>query len=610
MNLIAILDLIGAIGSCAALVGALRVRRGGLSVSAKLFLSLTLLTCVFAGTSNVLQHTGVTEALDVYEDYSEILFVPFSLCFIYALWTRQELDRRKRVEEALSHERYLLHAILNNAPDAIYFKDTNSRFTRVSRSVADRFGLSGPGQVIGKTDFDFFSDEHARQAFEDEQEIMRTGQPLVGKQEKETWPDRGETWASTTKVPLHDEEGNLVGTFGISRDITERRNIETQLRRAQKMEAVGQLAGGIAHDFNNQLTVVRGYCDLLLADPELDEDVRSSLSEIRSAAERARRLTSHLLALGRRQALHPKVVNLNDVVQRMAAPLARMIGENIRLSIATEPRLGSVLTDPDQAEQALMNLAVNARDAMPEGGELTIKTANVELDADFVATRPGLSIGPYVALAVRDTGIGMEEATKEHIFEPFFTAKPAGQGTGLGLPMVYGFVKQSDGQIDVSSKQGRGTTVVIYLPRVEAAPDALSEVEADQPLRAGTETILVVEDDMNVRQFMTRLLRKHGYTALESGDPKAAIRLAEQHADEIDLLITDVVMPGMRGPELAERLAAICPATPVLYVSGYADPDIGRSIGAAGVAAFLGKPFGSQALLAKVREVLDEAAQA
>ena len=610
MNLIAILDLIGAIGSCAALVGALRVRRGGLSVSAKLFLSLTLLTCVFAGTSNVLQHTGVTEALDVYEDYSEILFVPFSLCFIYALWTRQELDRRKRVEEAFSHERYLLHAILNNAPDAIYFKDTNSRFTRVSRSVADRLGLSGPSETIGKSDFDFFSEEHARQAFEDEQEVMRTGQPLVGKQEKETWPDRGETWASTTKVPLRDEEGNLVGTFGISRDITERRNIETQLRRAQKMEAVGQLAGGIAHDFNNQLTVVRGYCDLLLADPELDEDVRSSLSEIRSAAERARRLTSHLLALGRRQALHPKVVNLNDVVQRMAAPLARMIGENIRLSIATEPRLGSVLTDPDQAEQALMNLAVNARDAMPDGGELTIKTVNVELDADFVATRPGLSIGPYVALAVRDTGIGMEEATKEHIFEPFFTAKPAGQGTGLGLPMVYGFVKQSDGRIDVSSKQGRGTTVVIYLPRVEAAPDALPEVEADQPLRAGTETILVVEDDMNVRQFMTRLLRKHGYTALESGDPKAAIRLAEQHADEIDLLVTDVVMPGMSGPELAERLATICPAMPVLYVSGHADPEIGRSIGAAGVAAFLGNPFGSQALLAKVREVLDEAAQA
>ncbi len=607
MNPIAILDLIGAVGSFAALAAALCVTRNRLSVSAKLFLCLTLLTCVFSGFANVLEHTNVTDSLDVYEDYSEILFVPFSLCFVYAYWTRQELDRRKRVEDALSHERYLLHAVMNSTPDAIYFKDTESRFTRISKGVANRFGLSDPAEAIGKTDFDFFSDEHARDAFGDEQEVMRTGEPLVGKEEKETWPEGGETWASTTKLPLRDEEGELVGTFGISRDITERRNIEAQLRQAQKMEAIGQLAGGIAHDFNNQLTVVRGYCDLLLTEPELADDLRDSLGEIRSAAERARKLTSHLLALGRKQPLRIEVVNLNDILERMAGPLARMIGEDIRLSMAAGPRLGSVRVDPDQAEQALMNLAVNARDAMPDGGELAIETANVGLDADFVAAHPGASIGPHVTLVVRDNGAGMDEATKDRIFEPFFTTKPAAHGTGLGLLMVYGFVRQSGGQIDVTSAKGQGTTVRIHLPRVEAAQLARPAVEAPTPARAGTETVLVVEDDRSVREFMARVLRENGHTVLDCGDPEESLSLAEQHAGRIDLLVTDVVMPGMNGPELAKRLAAAGLTTPVLYVSGYADPDIGRSIAGAAVTDFLSKPFGPEALLAKVRQLLDEA---
>jgi len=608
MNLIAILDLIGAVASFAALGAALCVSRNRLSMPAKLFLCLTLLTCVFSGFANVLEHTGVTDRLDVYEDYSEILFVPFSLCFIYAYWTREELLRRRHVEDALSHERYLLHAIMDSTPDAIYFKDTESRFSRISRGVAERFGLSDPAEAIGKTDFDFFTDEHAREAFEDEREVMRTGQPLVGKEEKETWPDGATTWASTTKLPLRDEEGNLVGTFGISRDITERRNIEAQLSRAQKMEAVGQLAGGIAHDFNNQLTVVRGYCDLLLADPELSGDLRDSLREIRNAAERARKLISHLLALGRRKPLRVEAVDLNETVKRMAEPLARMIGENIRLSIQAEEHLGSVMTDPDQAEQALMNLVVNARDAMPDGGELTIETANVELGADFAAAHPGASAGPHVRLSVRDTGTGMDEATKDRIFEPFFTTKSAAHGTGLGLPMVYGFVRQSGGQIDVTSAKGEGTTVRVHLPRVEAAPLPAPAAEAPAPARAGSETVLVVEDDRSVREFMAHVLRENGYKVLDCGDPVECLSLAERHAGRIDLLVTDVVMPGMNGPELAKRLAAAGLAAPVLYVSGYADPDIGRSIAGVAVTAFLSKPFGPEALLGTVRRLLDEPA--
>ena len=607
MALIAILDLIGALGALAALVGTLCTRKERLGAPEKLFLSLTLLTCIFSGTSNVLQHTGVTDRLDVYEDYAEILFVPFSLCFGYAVWTRQELDRRKRVEQALSYERYLLHAIMDNVPDSIYFKDIQSRFTRVSKSVMERFGLSSLSEVIGKTDFDFFSEEHARRALEDEKEVMRAGQPLVGKEEKETWPDGRVTWASTTKLPLQDEEGKLVGTFGISRNITERRNIEAQLRQAQKMDAIGQLAGGIAHDFNNQLTVVKGYCDLLLADAQIDDDLKGSLSEILNAAERARKLTSHLLTLGRKQTLRSEAVNLNDIVGGMVGPLARIIGEDIQLSIQAESHLGMVLTDPDQVEQAVMNLALNARDAMPNGGEITLDTANVDLDDDFTATHPGASVGPYVTLTVRDTGRGMDAATKDRIFEPFFTTKPPGRGTGLGLTMVYGFVSQSGGQIDVASEKGEGTTVTLYLPRVEAIPEARGAAGKTPAAATGTETILVVEDDEPVRHFLVRVLREHGYAVLESGDPAEAIGLAERHEGKIDLLITDVVMPEMKGPELAESLAAVRPGTPVLYVSGYADRNVARSDDDVEVAGFLSKPFGPQALLANVRKILDSA---
>jgi len=601
--LVIALNVLAAIGFSAAMIRTVWTRSPALSGAARLFLCLALLTCLFTSISNVLEHTGRTGALDVFEDYSEILFVPFSLSFIHALWTRQELNRRRRVERQLAHERYLLHAIMDNVPDQIFFKDADGRFTRVSEAMADSFGLNDPSEAIGRTDGDFRAAEHARQALEDEREVMRTGRALVGKEEKETWPDGRTTWASTTKLPLRDDEGEIVGTFGISRDVTERRKMEQRLREAQKMEAIGRLAGGIAHDFNNQLTIVRGYCELLLRDPALDGETRRSVEEISHAAQRSATLTSRLLAFSRKQILRPRVINLNDVIARMAEPLGRMIGEDIDLSIVAADGLGNVEVDLAQFEQALMNLAVNARDAMPDGGSLTMETANVELDGDHA----GAAAGPHVRFTVRDTGVGMDERTRRRVFEPFFTTKPVGQGTGLGLAMVYGFVTQSGGRVYVRSRPGEGAAFEIYLPLVDrpADPPAV-EGQTDSLLR-GSETVLVAEDDPAVRHLVVRVLRKQGYVVLEAAGGKEAVPLGEHYEGRIDLLVTDVVMPAVGGPELAERLRAVRPDMPVLYVSGYADnTTIGEGGAGADPAHLLHKPFAPAELVASVRRLLDE----
>jgi PAS domain S-box-containing protein len=400
-------------------------------------------------------------------------------------------------------------------------------------------------------------------------------------------------------------DGRLDYVFGVGVNITERRSIEEQLRQAQKMEAVGRLAGGIAHDFNNQLTIVKGYSDLLLLGPGLDEDVRGSLKEIQSAAQRATLLTSRLLAFGRKQILRPEVIGLNDVITRMAEPLARMIGEDIRLEILPGAGLGSVRADPGQVEQALVNLAVNARDAMPEGGCLTGETANVNFEGDAVPAEADAPSGPHVLLAVRDTGTGMDEATREQIFEPFFTTKPVGQGTGLGLPMVYGFVKQSGGHICVASEAGKGATFTIYLPRVDTPAEAPAEAIDTKADARGDETVLVAEDDRSVRQLLVRVLRRLGYTVLEAACADEALPLSEGHDGPIHLLIADVVMPGMSGPKLAKRLRAARPEMRVLYISGYAEPALGAPDDGR-LASFLHKPFETQALVRKVRHVLDD----
>jgi signal transduction histidine kinase len=386
-------------------------------------------------------------------------------------------------------------------------------------------------------------------------------------------------------------------------EIAERRSLQEQLVQSQKMEAIGRLAGGVAHDFNNLLTVILGFSDIVLDETDSGAPAYSHIEQIKAAAERATALTHQLLAFSRRQVLQPKVLNLNTVVSEMEKMLKRLLGEDVALVTALSRNLAPVVADPTQMEQVIMNLAVNARDAMPEGGKLTIETGNVELGEDYCREHIGVQPGPYVMLAMTDTGHGMDAATKERIFEPFFTTKDRDKGTGLGLSTVFGIVKQSGGSIWVYSEPGRGTTFKVFLPRaVEAAAE---EPEIGPPDARGSETILVVEDDESVRALVRTALSARGYTVFEAGNAAEAVMFRRRYTGTVHLLLTDVVLPEVSGRELAGRLASLDPALKVLFMSGYTE--MGINMEAPNV-AFIQKPFTPQSLGRAVREALDRPA--
>jgi two-component system cell cycle sensor histidine kinase/response regulator CckA len=391
------------------------------------------------------------------------------------------------------------------------------------------------------------------------------------------------------------------------RDITKRKRTEQteqQLRQAQKMEAVGELAGGVAHDFNNLLGVILGYCEILETRNDLAEPSRRMVQQIHNAGISAKDLTRHLLAFSRRQVLQPIFLDLNAIVKHTNAMLGRLIGDDVALTSSLSSHLGTIKADPSQIEQVLMNLAVNARDAMPEGGKITFRTANVEIDQAYSRQHPYLKPGPYVMLVVSDTGVGMDAETRARIFEPFFSTKASGKGTGLGLSTVFGIIKQSAGAINVYSEPGHGTKFKVYFPRREEAP-AVIPLEDALPVRGGSETILLVDDAAPLRGLTRLLLEGCGYTVLDSGDPADAIRMAACHKGPLPLLITDVVMPGFSGRILAERLAAARPEIKVLYTSGYAGDEVAQHGLVGAEFAFLEKPFTRDALIRKVREILD-----
>jgi signal transduction histidine kinase/ActR/RegA family two-component response regulator len=383
------------------------------------------------------------------------------------------------------------------------------------------------------------------------------------------------------------------------------RNSEEQLRQAQKLEAIGMLAGGIAHDFNNLLTVIGGYSDLTLVQLREEDPLRSNINEVKKAAERAAGLTRQLLAFSRKQVLQPKVLDLNAVVSELEKLLRRLIGEDIGFRTVLESTLGSVKADPGQIEQIIMNLAVNARDAMPRGGKLTIETKNVDLDEYYAKKHIAVIPGPYVMLAVSDTGTGMDQQTQARIFDPFFTTKETGKGTGLGLSTVYGIVKQSGGNIWVYSEVGRGTTFKVYLPRVDEGAEEYKRSAETQVDFRGPETVLVAEDEEMVRKLACKVLEMSGYRVLEAANGGAALLICERHNEPIHLLITDVIMPEMSGRELADRLAQLRPEMKVLYMSGYTDNAIVHHGVLNEGASFIQKPFATHALARKVREVLD-----
>ena len=408
--------------------------------------------------------------------------------------------------------------------------------------------------------------------------------------------------------------GNAAGTISFGIDITERqraekelREREEQLRQAQKMEAVGQLAGGIAHDFNNLLAAILGYCDLALARPELaDSSAREDLEEIKHAGERASALTRQILAFSRRQALAPTVVSLGEIVHGMAPMLARTLGEDVQLMTRVDPDASWVEADAHQLEQVIMNLAVNARDAMPSGGRLTLQVADVELSEHFCRSHPGATPGAHVRLVVTDTGMGMDKVTLGRVFEPFFTTKPRGKGTGLGLATVYGTVKQSNGTVFMESRPGKGTKAKIYLPRVAPPIEEEKPSATVSTASIGSGTILLVEDEVSVRRFVARVLEGLGYSVLTAGTSAEALQLAEKGDGPIDLLLTDVVLPGgMNGDKLAHELTASHPGLPVLFVSGYPQDAIVHAGRLDEGVNFLEKPFTSQALAAAVRSLLE-----
>jgi two-component system cell cycle sensor histidine kinase/response regulator CckA len=391
----------------------------------------------------------------------------------------------------------------------------------------------------------------------------------------------------------------------LAMDVTDRRSLEAQLLQSQRMESVGRLAGGVAHDFNNLLGVITGYGELLKRRVKGDPNLEKYAGDIVKAAERAAGLTRQLLAFSRKQVLLPKTLDLNVVVGEMERMLRRVIGEDVQLVTAFDERLGPVKADAGQMEQVLMNLAVNARDAMAQGGCLTIETANVSLDEVYARHHAGVVAGPYVMLAVSDTGEGMAEDVQTRIFEPFFTTKAEGVGTGLGLAMVHGIVKQSGGHIWLYSEPGRGTTFKIYLPRLDATEDVAASPEIAASLRRGSETVLLVEDEESLREIIRACLEDTGYTVLDAGHGKDAVSVCERHPGAIDLLLTDVVMPGIGGPLLAERLRVLRPHMRTIYMSGYTDDAVVHHGVDAGDLAFLQKPFTAVALACKVREVLD-----
>jgi PAS domain S-box-containing protein len=524
----------------------------------------------------------------------------------YVVATGRDVTEERRSQEALRRTEERLEGILLSIDDFVWSQNAVTReMLYVSPSVERIYGIK-PEAMRANTRIwmEVIHPDDRERVASYLPSLLSAGRATA--EYRIVRDDGSIRWVHDRAWAIRDFEGRMIRFDGIVRDITDQKHLESQFRQSQKMEAVGLLAGGIAHDFNNLLTAIGGYAELLLNRLHPGDPSREQAEAVKRAAARAASLTRQLLAFSRRQVLQPRVVDLNELVGGMEPLVQRLVGEDVEVVLRRSPALGAVRVDAGQMEQVLMNLVVNARDAMPEGGRMTIRTENLELDApeDDDARLPA---GPYVALGVSDTGSGMDEAVRARIFEPFFTTKPVGKGTGLGLSTVYGIVEQSGGHIEVETAEGSGTTFRVLLPRHLGAsiPDGPELVP--QPEAPCSSTLLLVEDEPSVRELACEILESEGYDVLCATDGREALETARRHADRIRLVITDVVMPRMGGLELVEALGDVLPGAPVVFMSGYSESVVRGEARFSAGAGFLQKPFTPADLLRHAREALDRA---
>jgi two-component system cell cycle sensor histidine kinase/response regulator CckA len=515
-----------------------------------------------------------------------------------------DISERNRAIEALRTAEERMRFALQSADVGIWDMDYATGVVRWSEILETQYGFR-PGSFPGS--FEAFVEcvhpDDRESLTVTLEKAMESGSDF-SLQNRAVWPDGTVRWLDGAGRVLLGEHGEPVRAVGISLDVTDRRTLEEQYRQAQKMEAVGRLAGGIAHDFNNLLTAILGYCELLLADFGSEDQVRRDIAEIHKAGTRAAGLTRQLLAFSRKQIIEPTLLDLNMVADDMRGMLGRLIGEDVKIVLILRPELALVKADRGQVEQIVMNLVVNARDAMPKGGTLTIETASVELDEHYAKTHLNVKPGSYAVIAVTDTGTGMSAQVKARLFEPFFTTKEPGKGTGLGLATVHGIATRSGGSVGVYSEEGKGTSFRVYFPKADAAESVVDARTPVVPPRTGAQTVLVVDDADGLRELAKRLLERQGHAVLVAADAEEALCLVES-TPTIDILLTDVVMPGASGPELTKRLVEQRPALKVIYMSGYTeDAIVQHGVLKPGI-TFLNKPFTSATLADKIREVLE-----
>ena len=516
--------------------------------------------------------------------------------------TVQDVTERRRAEDALRVSHSLLNAVIEGTTDLVSVKDDDGAYLMVNSACARFFGRTAEA-VVGRHDRDLANAEEARARVETDRQVLASERNLTF---EETVLSAGapRTYL-TSKSVYRDARGRVRGSIAISRDITERKRLEEQLGQAQKMEAVGRLAGGVAHVFNNLLTVINGYSELIAARVDTDGAALELIREVQKAGERAANLTGQLLAFSRKQLLQPRRVRLAALLDDLSKLLRSLLGEAIELSVRAAPELGCVKIDPGQFEQAVINLVVNARDAMPRGGAVRIESCNVVIDEARAAAHADAVPGRFARVTVTDTGEGIEPVALARIFEPFFTTKGPGRGTGLGLAMVYGFVRQSGGFVEVESAPGRGAAFALHLPLTDERGDEEADAREPRLVPSGHETVLLVEDEDAVRTLTRRILESCGYSVLEAGDGDEALRVARRAQRPIDLLLTDVVMPRFDGRHLADAITKLAPDVRVLLMSGYAGDAVPAGLDAGAGLAFLSKPFDAARLAHKVREVLD-----